>query len=306
MLATLGGEGAVPAGDSRNLKAVSSSPASLPGTDHDLPASTLAYFIRADFRAAWDAVACLPAEIGARGNFIFARQAMSLIELAGRTCAADPSGQALTDLSRRLEAIDPRCFALLPGPCARPGRNRGQVEWTLPFNPAAQPYEAQLLWALFDLVRHGQAHQYQQIMVKLNDGTIWGVSLTGAAPGRTLSTVQGSRPADHLSQLPGDDGSLWLVIRPEVMFLDFEAATAQAGTFQQQLEPLPLGRRSAPGGKWDFSQHDLKSALRRAGLRDWVQPPPAQNASANPVTQAGWLSRVRRSLWGWIHDRASR
>jgi hypothetical protein len=214
----------------------------------------LAHFICADFRATWDAVAGLPAEVGSRGNFMFARQAMSLIELAGRTAAADSSGRALTDLSHAQEAIDRRYFTLLPGPCARPGMNRGQVEWTLPLKPSAQPQEAQLLWALFDLVRHGQAHQYQQIMVELNDMTIWGISLTGAVPGRTLASVEAARPGDHLSQMPGDDGSLWLVVRPEVMFLDFESAMEQARVFRQGLEPTPLSRKAKPRGNWDFSQ----------------------------------------------------
>lgn len=245
------------------------------GTDHDLAASSLARFIRADFRAAWDAVASLPTEVGARGNFMFARQAMSLIELAGRTCSADSTGRVLTSLSQALEAIDARYFTLLPGPCARPGMNRGHVEWTLPFKASAKPHKAQLLWALFDLVRHGQAHQYQQIMVELNDATIWGISLTGAVAGRTLATVQAARPSDHLSQMPGDDGSLWLVVRPEVMFLDFESAIARARVFEQELEPIPLSRLAKPGGNWNFSQTDLEHRLRAAGHPDWAPPTPA-------------------------------
>jgi hypothetical protein len=243
-----------------------------PRSDHDLPASTLAHFIRADFRATWDAVAGLPAEVGSRGNFIFARQAMSLIELAGRTCAADPGGQALADLSTSLKGIEPRYFTLLPGPCARPGGNRGKVEWTLPFDPSAGADEAHLLWAIFDLIRHGQAHQYQQIMVELDDQTTWGISLTGASPGRTLAAVEAARPDAHLGQMPGLDGSLWLVVRPEVLFLDFEAAIAAAGVFRQGLEPTPLGRKAKPGGRWDFDQGALEQQLRGAGHLDWTPP----------------------------------
>jgi hypothetical protein len=252
-----------------------SSSAIAPGTGHDLPASSLARFIREDFRAAWDAVASLPADVGGRGNFMFARQAMSLIELAGRTCARDSTNGALTSLSQALEAIDPRYFTPLPGPCARPGMNSRHVEWTLPFRASANPQEAQLLWALFDLVRHGQAHQYQQIMVELNDGTIWGISLTGATAGRTLAKLQANRPSDHLSQMPGHDGSLWLVVRPEVMFLDFESAIARARVFEQGLEPSPLSRRAKPGGNWDFSHSDLEHQLRAAGHPDRAPATPA-------------------------------
>lgn len=274
-----------------------------PGTDHDLSASTLAHFISADFRATWDAVAGLPVSVGSRGNFMFARQAMSLIELAGRTCAADPSGQALADLSRELERIERRYFTPLPGLCARPGMSRGQIEWTLPFNPSSQPQEAQLLWALFDLVRHGQAHQYQQIMVELRDATIWGVSLTGPTLGRTLASVEQARPANHLSQMPGVDGSLWLVIYPEALFLDFDLAIQRAGVFQRQLEPTPLTRKAIPGGKWDFDQGTLEQQLRVAGHPDWT--PPAEEpiaVAAVESTESGEgkarqiLARIRRCL----------
>lgn len=244
---------------------VTGSSASPPGTNHDLAASVLANFICSDFRTAWDAVASIPGDAGAKGNFMFARQAMSLIELAGRTCAADSTGQALFDLSLSLEAIEPRYFTLLPGPCARPGKNRNGVEWTLPSKASAHPPEAQLLWVLFDLIRHGQAHTYQQIMVELNDTTIWGISLTGAKAGRTLCTVAAARPRDHLSQKRSEDGSLWLVVRPEVMFLDFESAIAQGRVFGRQLEPIPLRRKAKTGGPWDFTQTDLEHRLRADG-----------------------------------------
>lgn len=221
---------------------------------------------------------------------MFARQAMSLIELAGRTCAADPSGKALTELSQELVKIDHRYFTLLPGPCARPGGG----EWTLPFDPAAQPEEAQLLWVLFELIRHGQAHQYQQIMVELSDSTIWGISLTGPSPGRT---IEADRPDAHLSQMEGDDGSLWLVACPDVLFLDFESAIDRAAVFRREIEPTPLARRAVPGKRWDFDQNALESRLRAAGHPDW-SPPPETPESEDPASSpsAGLLARFRRRL----------
>jgi hypothetical protein len=200
-------------------------------------------------------------QVGARGNFIFARQAMSLIErrtnLRGRL---DRRGahQPLAGVRGDRSALLHPFAGTLRAPRYEP-RSRGM---DAAVQGLGEPQEAQLLWALFDLVRHGQAHQYQQIMVELNDGTIWGISLTGATAGRTLATVRAARLSDHLSQMPGDGGSLWLVVRPDVMFLDFKSAIARARVFEQGLEPTPLSRRAKPGGNWDFSQTDLESAAR--------------------------------------------
>ena len=228
---------------------------------HDLSPETLRQFIVSDFRTAWDAVASVPGSDG-RGNFMFARQAMSLIELASRLCVIDSTRTALTDLGNELHSIEPRYFAAMPGPCARPGHRGKAIEWALPSYGAygAAP-ESQLLWALFDLVRNGQAHQYQQIMVELSDGKVFGVTLTGAEYGRTLGLVQQSRPRDHLKPEDDGDGSLWLRVYPDVLFLDFDAAIARARIFDRGLQLTHIARKATSGKDWDFTRDQLKRAL---------------------------------------------
>ena len=49
-----------------------------------------------------------------------------------------------------------------------------------------------LLAALSDLIRHGLAHQYQQIVVHLNDEKHFYISLTGATYGRYLVKKDGT------------------------------------------------------------------------------------------------------------------
>jgi hypothetical protein len=86
----------------------------------DLTPGTLAYLLCKDFRAAWDAMATVGPE-GTGGNFMFARQALGLLELAARVCAEDKSGHALPDLSTALEGIESRYFTPLPGRAPKSG-----------------------------------------------------------------------------------------------------------------------------------------------------------------------------------------
>jgi hypothetical protein len=151
----------------------------------------------ADFEDAWDAIA-RHKQLNGRGNFMFARQAMGVLEFVSRLCSSDATGGALLDLSAALKRIEPRYFTTLPGRCARPGfdRRNNAFDWMLPFGSVADQGR-ELLWAMFDLVRHGQAHQGQQIMVQLRGGDTFGISLTGASYGRTLRSGRLRAAARH-------------------------------------------------------------------------------------------------------------
>ncbi len=70
-----------------------------------------------DFESAWDAIARDPTATGG-GNFMFARQAMTLLEWASRLCMEDASGTALRELGDVLRGREPRYFTRLPAPCA--------------------------------------------------------------------------------------------------------------------------------------------------------------------------------------------
>ena len=52
-------------------------------------------FIVEDFKGAWDSIAANSKSEMGRGNFMFARQAMNLLEFAARLCHTDPSDAAI-------------------------------------------------------------------------------------------------------------------------------------------------------------------------------------------------------------------
>jgi len=138
-------------------------------------------FIVKDFEGAWNSIAANPDLAIGRGNFMFARQSMNLLEFAATLCKSDSTGKALSDLSNHLHKIEPKYFTPLPSPCAR------STGFILPH--LGNTTGNLLLWALFDLVRHGLAHQYQQLLVQLNRGKNFLITLTGADFGRNLNPL---------------------------------------------------------------------------------------------------------------------
>lgn len=81
-------------------------------TGQDFDPGALYSFARNDFRVAWDAVANIEAQVS-RGNFMFGREAVGLLELACRVCATDRTGAALRDFADALEGIEPRYFTAM-------------------------------------------------------------------------------------------------------------------------------------------------------------------------------------------------
>jgi hypothetical protein len=124
-----------------------------------------------DFETAWNAVAAVPmAPNQGRGKFLFANQAMILFEWACQLCAGDSTGAALVALGRELHTLRPTYFTSLPitldvtaaGNIALPRESGVPDSHTRP-----------LLWLLFDLIRNGLAHQYQQLVLRLDDGPVY-------------------------------------------------------------------------------------------------------------------------------------
>lgn len=126
----------------------------------DLDINTLYQMITADFAGAWDSLASNQDKTIGWGNFMFARQAMTLLEFWFRFCHDNVN--ALSDFSTALNHIQPKYFTKLPSVCAVPNH-----EFILPH--LGNTTGDLLLWSLFDLIRHGLTHQYQQIIVTLID-----------------------------------------------------------------------------------------------------------------------------------------
>lgn len=222
----------------------------------NLEENNLHQLIRVDFSDVWNSVAANPDPIG-RGNFMFARQAMTLLEFASRLCHNDAS--ALDDFSNALSAIEHKYFARMPSVCAYP-----DAEFTLPFMGSATG--DLLLWALFDMTRHGSTHQYQQIIANLTDSKKFFIVLFGADHLRTLQRIQNASTADHLAYYVDEDGDIGLKVDPAVLFLDFGSAIANSNLLSRGLTLSYLERpRKSRKLLYNFDGDELKTSLKSGG-----------------------------------------
>lgn len=223
---------------------------------NNVSARTLFGLLTRDFEVAWDLM-CeddRPETKGVGGNFMFARQAMTLLEL---TCRVARQGGGIGQFSSRLNEIDRRYFTSLPDASLKRPK-----EFDLPHITSSGPSHKHLIAVLFDLIRNGQAHQAQQIFATLNDGRTLGVSLYGAEAGRTLTILNSpeGRPATHLSfGIKPKAGNVWLKICPGTLFLDLRHAAARASMFSGGIDPTYLERH------FNASAEDFVVALRAGG-----------------------------------------
>jgi hypothetical protein len=195
---------------------------------------------------------------------MFGRQAMTLLEFASRLYTNDVTGIIQRNFSSELYKIEPKYFTLLPTSCAT------TTEFILPHK--GDKSGRTLLWALFDLIRHGLAHQYQQIIVDLNNGKHFYISLTGADYGRYLDVaVKLQRPREHLGYTFDKDGDLELKTYPDIMFLDFEHAVNKSGlllnkglSFRYLSRPKSKGKPipKMSGNYYNFNTIQLEQSLR--------------------------------------------
>ncbi len=123
---------------------------------------------------------------------MFARQSTILLEWACRLCDHGPGKSMMGRLSSELQKIEQKYFITLPGTCKPPG------EFDLP-RMNSEP-GTDLLSILYDSTRNGQAHQYQQIPVELEDNKFIIFTLTGAEHTLELNHAKNhGRSQDHLS-----------------------------------------------------------------------------------------------------------
>jgi len=221
-------------------------------TRGDLNPEQAFHYLTNDFESLWECMAGNQSPEAGRGNFAFALHAMVFLEWCSRLCAADPSGEALTQLSDALVALEPRYFARLPSEC--------QVPKSFQLPTQGEP-SRELIALIFDLIRNGQAHQYQQQTLVLPSGEFFGISLSGAAPGNSLKKLRdGYRPPHHLGLLrEGRDGELgWLVVDPGMIYFDIRTSAEQANLIGRSLE-YPFLR--ADPNLYQFSLDELQRAL---------------------------------------------
>src|SRR5262249_27699432 len=152
-------------------------------------------------------------------------------EFTCRLCASETSNMALKAFSEELSKIDKRYFTRITGLDISSER-----EFVLPY--IGTQTRDFLICALFDLIRNGLAHQYQQILVKMGDSRFLGITLSGPGQSVFLSTVQKAsrKKMNHLKLKRDKRGDCWLTISPARLFLDFKKAFDNAKMLNRKLK----------------------------------------------------------------------
>jgi len=182
-----------------------------------------------DFEAAWNGIAALPETDIGHGNFLFGLMCMILLEWACRVCKNDSSGVYLNSLATTLEAIEPLYFTELPSQCKVPEPRY----FRLPLPPGKHP--PVLLGALFNLIRNGQAHQYQQIPAHLDNDTYLWISIRGVQMGKPLTRTLEQRPSDHLAFCEYQDGNIGIRLHADTFFSDIRTAIEASGVLDSGI-----------------------------------------------------------------------
>ena len=216
-----------------------------------------------------------------RGNFMFALQSTVLLEWLSRLCLSD--SKALCDFAMELEKLEPRYFTELSAPCQGPKRF---------LFPGVRPDPLRsLLAAVWDLIRNGQAHQYQDIIVELTDGKHWALGIDGVKHKWPLSRVAANRSSlRHLSYIKDSDGDLMLFIHPGALFLDIRDAAQISKLLERGLTIEPFDRGGPGGTSYQFDMRQLEAALASGG----------HSGSMLAGSLVAARPRSRRCRWLWM------
>lgn len=212
------------------------------------PPETLLQFLMRDFESAWDAIASSPTASG-RGNFAFGLMCMIMLELGCRICHKKTESDDSSKLKlwseklrkkssgayfRRIPRFEKGSSGFGYSHCADGFAlpNDKEVEFLNSSNE-----EITFLSFLFNTMRNGQAHQYQQILVKLKKAkdadtvdSYWGIGLTGAEHGLQLSQSRRfGQPSDHLCVVEEGAGkNVFVKVRTDVLYLDLKESILEA------------------------------------------------------------------------------
>jgi len=201
---------------------------------------------------------------------MFAMLAMIFLEFTCRLCSADDTGRASEEFSKELDLIDARYFTRIHGLHAP-----SEKEFVLPFMAKKQEHDT-LVCALFDLIRNGLAHQYQQIAVTLKGKRSWAIELRGPAPDRTFGAIHQSKLSRerHLRHQRDANGDIWMVVDPGLMFLDFKDAFDRARLLKKGLRLSRLQRsyQKSWGKVYAFTSVQLEKDLAAGRVGSFRRP----------------------------------
>ena len=219
---------------------------------HTLTPEEVFTFITNDFESAWNCLAAQEDHGLGRGNFMFALQATILLEWASRLCGSDAS--ARRDFAEALRAIRPRYFLDLPEMADLPGKTRPPRDFAL--LDVDRP-ETQLLTFIFDLVRNGQSHRYQQIAASLLGDSVLAISLGGAHFDHSLDRLKtGGGAQEHLTLQVIGKGVGTLKVDSGMLYWDIKTAIENAHLLSRGLNFPDTFTRS-----YEVTLDELKAAL---------------------------------------------
>lgn len=199
--------------------------------------------ITGDFESLWNTLSSDKAS-KYRGNFTFALLDMILLEVISRVCKLDKSGNLLREFADCLYCSDKRYFGVINGWSGL----KQNSDYTIPYKSQEGK---EVLSFLFDLIRNGQAHQYQQIVVKLKDCSIV-VTIYGAIFGVNLKTVNNrSKHLDVKFANNGENNLVLIDFRPEIFYLDLTKAVTCSKIFDK-IKQFNYLSRSYPAITKDF------------------------------------------------------
>jgi hypothetical protein len=172
---------------------------------------------------------------------------------------------------------------------------------------------------LFDLVRNGLAHQYQQIVLRLADAPVY-VRLGGPNFGQTIAQSRHDGPGNHLAAVD-QVGALGIVVKPAWLYLDFKDAVHQAGILTMALQSSRLKRSDPdhryPGLTAEMVRQALNDAghtitrLQTSGGGSWTNATVDTPAQSVPgwsdfwVAQVAWLTCRRCCLKATTNSQSS-
>jgi hypothetical protein len=173
---------------------------------------TIFKFITGDFEATWKAIT----KGGGGCNYLLGLHAMIFLEWIMNICKLDNTGKAHKKFFEELKMLDQRYFVRLPAPY------RSKPPSFFPSPISGMPKAQVFLVMLFDLVRNGTAHSYDQVAF-LADGKHLLAKMLGARPHQSLDNLEAKYRTRHLTTESDGDG-LVTTIHSGLLYLDLKKA----------------------------------------------------------------------------------
>ncbi|MGC8981878.1 MAG: hypothetical protein ACP5JU_02945 [Minisyncoccia bacterium] len=203
-------------------------------SNYNLPPEEIYKLLIADFEDSWNCLANQD-EFKHKGNFNFALLDMILLEFVSRYCEKDKSNKLLKYFSNALYNIDKNYFIKLE--LSKKIKLDFCLPYHIPIEKESNSYKNdELLWVLFDLIRNGHAHYYQEIIGEFKDNKKLIIAITGPTEELTIKKITSRNGHLSVGQLNNERRDIILFFRPEIMFLDIKKSVENSKIFESELK----------------------------------------------------------------------